>query len=466
MAAITARGPHKRNPCVRAGAARNRRMLNPMAAPSSTFETSAPGYDRRLLRCSPHLAWRDARGHHDQLVDRTLVLGTAEHVDLALADRAVSRLHAELDPRDSGLWVRDLGSLNGTFINGVRVASACIPEAGTLKVGGTELQVRYASEPHEIELWPEPEFGAMVGPSVVMRELFARLARVARSNSPVLITGETGTGKELAALALHDHSDRAGGPFVTVDCGALPESLLESELFGHDKGAFTGATAARAGAIESAEGGTVFLDEIGELPLALQPKLLRVIEARTIRRLGENHHRPVDVRFIAATHRDLKLMVSQGVFREDLYFRLAVLPICIPPLREHRQDIPALLARLLPPGSGLELTPSLLRELTDRPWLGNVRELRNVLERMAVLGQQEGQPDRPSAAAPGELTLDLPPEWAPLPYKAFRDRGYEALERAYLRGLLARFEYKISAAAEAAQIHRTYLHRLIRRYGL
>jgi two-component system response regulator GlrR len=438
-----------------------------MPAESATFETSAPGYDRTLLRCSPRLSWQDLRGSHDRIIDRTLVLGKVEHVDLTVADRAVSRLHAELDPRDTGLWVRDLGSRNGTFINGVRVTSGCIPEGGTLKVGGTELQVRYASDPQEVELWPGPEFGAMIGPSVVMRELFARLARIARSSSPVLITGETGTGKELAAQAVHDHSDRAGGPFVTVDCGALPETLLESELFGHDKGAFTGAASARAGAIEAAQGGTVFLDEIGELPLQLQPKLLRVIEARTIRRLGENHHRPVDVRFIAATHRDLKVMVSQGGFREDLYFRLAVLPVWIPPLREHRQDIPALLARLLPAESGLEVTPNLLRELTDRPWLGNVRELRNALERMTVLGPLDGQPG-PEASPPTGTgaPFDIPAEWAPLPYKAFRDRSYEALERAYLRSLLARHDYKISAAAEAAQIHRTYLHRLIRRYGL
>jgi two-component system, NtrC family, response regulator GlrR len=432
-----------------------------MAIDSSTFETHAPGYDRAVLRRSPRVSWRDATGQHDLVIDGPRVVGSAEGVDLMIPDRAVSRLHAELDPQESGLWVRDLGSLNGTFINGVRIKNGCIPEGGTLKLGGTDLLTTYAPDPVKVELWPEPQFGPMVGPSLVMRELFARLARMARSDAPVLLMGETGTGKELAAQALHEHSSRADGPFITVDCGALPETLLESELFGHDKGAFTGANRARPGAIESAQGGTVFLDEIGELPLSLQPKLLRAVEARTVRRLGETHHRPVDVRFIAATNRDLKLMVASRAFREDLYFRLAVLPVWIPPLRERRQDIPALVDRLLPRGASLEVTPTLLRELTDRPWLGNVRELRNALERLAVFGREGAGPE-PSA----EVRLDLPEEWAPLPYKEFRDRSGEALERAYLQSLLSRHDHKISAAAEAAQVHRTYLYRLIRRYGL
>ena len=199
-----------------------------------------------------------------------------------------------------------------------------------------------------MELWPGPQFGRLIGPSVKMRELFARLARIARAPASVLIEGETGTGKELVARAIHDASPRAGRPFVVIDCGALPENLLDAELFGHARGAFTGAVAARAGAFESAEGGTVFLDEIGELPLGVQPKLLRVLESRAVRRLGENDHRPVDVRVLSATHRDLRTMVNSRAFREDLYFRLAVLPVRVPPLRERPGDIIALAQHFLP----------------------------------------------------------------------------------------------------------------------
>jgi DNA-binding NtrC family response regulator len=323
------------------------------------------------------------------------------------------------------------------------------------------------------ELWPDDTFGPLVGPSRAMRELFARLQRMARSEASVLIEGETGTGKELVARVLHDRGPRARRPFVTIDCGSLPPSLLEAELFGHARGAFTDARTARPGAIESADGGTVFLDEIGELPLGMQPRLLRLLEGRTVKRLGENHHRPIDVRFVFATHRSLEHLVRSQAFREDLYFRLAVLRVRVPPLRERGQDIPALAHRLIPAGAAHLLTPALLAELCTRPWSGNVRELRNELERLAVLGPMsipaglEPRDEEPLQCEPGTERPDgLPETWASLPYRTFRQRALHSLERAYLSQLLARHGRRISAAALEAQIDRTHLHRLIRRHGM
>src|SRR6185369_2205461 len=273
--------------------------------PAADHETAsrkdALGYDEALMRRDPEVTWTDQRGQViTRIVDGRTVVGAAPDVGLVLADPAVSRLHAELDPQDSGLWVRDLGSRNGTYVEGIRVLAACVPDGGKLRIGDSQLTVRYAQSATRVELWPASSFGSLVGPSVKMRELFARLARVAQSGAAVLIQGETGTGKEVAARAIHEASPRAGGPFVIIDCGALPETLLEAELFGHARGAFTGAVEARPGAIEAADGGTVFLDEIGELPLAMQPKLLRVLESGTVRRLGEAQHRKVDVRFVSA----------------------------------------------------------------------------------------------------------------------------------------------------------------------
>ena len=268
------------------------------------------------------LDWEDATGPRSRPLTRSSILGSSENADIVLGDPTVSRLHAELDFRDDGVWLRDLGSSNGSWVQGVRVERARVPHLGRVRVGTTELIVSHVrrgklAKPGTEE-WPEPRFHGLEGGSRKMRTLYATLARVASADAPVLVLGETGTGKELVARAIHDASPRHRGPFVVVDCAALPENLLDGELFGHARGAFTGASGARAGAIESASQGTVFLDEIGELPKAMQPKLLRVLEAKTVRRIGENEHRPVDVRFVFATHRDLPRMVSTGEFREDL----------------------------------------------------------------------------------------------------------------------------------------------------
>lgn len=429
------------------------------------FETErheAPGADsvvRRLAR----LEWKDDTGERSATIDGLTLVGSSTSATVVLRDTTVSRLHAELEPRPDGLWIRDLGSRNGTLVAGVQVASARIPDGAKIQLGATVLTLNPSPVETRVDLWPHPQFGPLLGGSVVMRELFATLARVGASDATALISGETGTGKELVAQAIHEASPRANGPFVIVDCAALPEHLLQSELFGHAKGAFTGASAAHTGAIEAAAGGTVFLDEVGELPLRMQPALLRVLESRTVRRIGETTHRRIDVRFVSATHRDLRSMVAAGAFREDLYFRLAVLPVAVPPLRQHMDDVALFIEKFLP-GSTEELRLELLREALDAPWLGNVRELRNFVERAATFGAKQAL----AMAGPPSSSGSLPP---PAPSttdlgmfeKPFRE-FHDAVESEYIERLLKRHGGSLSAAAAAAGIDRTYIYRLVKKH--
>jgi transcriptional regulator with GAF, ATPase, and Fis domain len=450
-------------------------------------------------RRQPRLSWTDRAGNHSELVDRRMLVGSSPDSGIVVQDPTVSRLHAELDVRSDGLWVRDLGSRNGTFVDALQVTGARVPDKGHLRFGSTDLLVDYnPGQVRHVEIWPHAGFGKLVGQSVRMRELFATLSRLSPLEASVLIFGETGTGKELVARAIHDASARGPKPFVVVDCAALPENLLDVELFGHAKGAFTGAVGARAGAIESAEGGTVFLDEIGELPIAMQPKLLRVLESRTVRRVGETAYRAVDVRFLCATHRDLLTMVNAGEFREDLYFRLAVLPVQVPALRERTEDIELLVSHFLKHGDGpSHLTGELLRELTKRPWRGNVRELRNFVDRARALGPTQALAMMQSGVSPhaqseGKLAAERsssppspPPSDAavlgapPAPpigstdarmfeqaYKDFRESWVDAGEKEYVRRLLLRHDRNVAAAAREAEVDRTYIYRLIRKHEL
>jgi transcriptional regulator with GAF, ATPase, and Fis domain len=394
-------------------------------------------------------------------------VGSAAGSGILVEDPAVSRIHAELELRDDGVWVRDLGSRNGTFIEGILVAAGRVPDGGSVRVGSTLLAVRREATPKPVELWALDQFGPLLGRSALMRELFARLARIARTDSTVLVQGETGTGKELVAQAIHQASLRPKKPFVVVDCAALPENLLESELFGHAKGAFTGAGTARAGAIEAADTGTLFLDEVGELPLSLQPKLLRVLESRTIRRVGENTHRKIDVRFVSATNRDLRTMVNEGTFREDLYFRLAVIPIRVPPLRERSEDLAMLMTSFAP--AGTVLGPEILDEASRRTWPGNVRELRNFVERVVALGSREALAMTTAGVGAAPTSHGDPP-WKSLelaldrPLQEARGVWLDAMERAYVRRLLERHGGNVARAAQAADVDRTHLYRLIRKH--
>jgi len=318
-----------------------------------------------------------------------------------------------------------------------------------------------------------------VGNSIKMREVFALLEKVAPTDATVLVLGETGTGKELVAQALHDKSRRAGGPLVVFDCGSVPANLIESELFGHEKGAFTGASDRRIGRLEEASGGTLFLDELGELPLDLQPKLLRVLEQREVRRVGGRDSIAVDIRIVAATHRDLAREVNRGAFREDLYYRLAVVRVSLPPLRERTEDIPMLVEHLIrrvlrDDAPRAEIVIKRIRDdtwkrLKSHPWPGNVRELRNIIERTLALSGNDIDTiepptaagirvSRPNAISPSaEIDLDRP----------FVDLKLDFLSRfeeGYLTRQLDRHGGNISRAAAASGLDRMYFKRLLKKY--
>ncbi|MFT5358401.1 MAG: two-component system response regulator GlrR [Polyangiales bacterium] len=383
-------------------------------------------------------------------------IGTGERNDVRLEDRSVSRFHCEITLGPDGAQLCDTGSSNGTYINGVRVEKAWLHHDARIRVGNSHLTFEVRDGSSSIRLG-DTDFGGLIGSSTPMRALFAELERAAASDATVLLQGETGTGKTAAARAIHNASRRAAEPFVVVDLGTMPEQLAESELFGHEQGSFTGAYKSFAGAFERAKRGTVFLDEIGEISPSLQPKLLRVIENRTVRRIGASRDLRLDIRVVAATHRDLRAGVNAGDFRADLFYRIAVLETQLPALRDHPEDIPLLceaLLRNMDVSEGEEdfLSPSLLARLQSMRWPGNVRQLRNQLERYAVLG------------VPTELMPD--PRAVQTPYEESRANALRAFERDYVRRLLDRNDGNVTKAAAVAGIARGYLHRIIRRSKL
>jgi two-component system, NtrC family, response regulator GlrR len=396
----------------------------------------------------------------------TMVLGTHPDAGLTLTDTTVSRYHVELTARPEGVRVRDLESTNGTYLGAARIAEVIVEDLATITVGKTTLQVGMA----EADLGRPSEqatFGAAVGASHAMKQLFGIMEKVAPSDSTVLLLGETGTGKEVMARALHAKSRRAGRPFVVVDCGAVAPTLIESELFGHIRGAFTGAVSDRNGAFLEADGGTIFLDELGELPLELQPKLLRVLEAGTVRRVGEDKPRRVDVRVVAATHRELEAEIAAGRFRQDLYYRLAVVPVTVPPLRARVDDIPMLARHFVKEmGRGDFALPSgLLERFAEYRWPGNVRELRNLVER--ALAGADVEPLSMEGNGPSARRPSPPPESITgMPFKEAKEKLVESFTREYLAALLEKCGGNISKMAREAGIARNYVHRLVTKYGL
>ena len=398
-------------------------------------------------------------------------VGTHPSNQLALTDPTVSRFHLRLRGDERGVRAIDLDSANGTCVGGLRVRDVYVGDGTVLELGDTAIELRRLSEGGEVELPADEVFGELVGRSTAMRRVFAAARRAAASSSTVLVLGETGTGKDLLARAIHRASGRARGPFVVFDCGAAAPSLVESALFGHVRGAFTGADGDRPGVFEQAHGGTLFLDEIGELPAALQPKLLRALEAGTVQRLGATQPVTVDVRVVAATHRDLRAEVDAEHFRADLYYRLAVLALELPPLRDREGDIPILaahFARAVLGRTGGDLAwlrphlDDVFGALQNQPWPGNVRELRNAVERAIALADPDALAGDPLARLV-ELRQSLRrTRRARLPLETARAE----FDREYLRDLLADSGNDLRAAAELAGVHVKSLERLIRRYQL
>ncbi len=403
----------------------------------------------------------------------TTMIGTHPDNDVVLTDSTVSRYHLELQIRREGLSIRDLDSTNGTRHGGNRIGAMVLTGPAQLRLGKhTELAIEAEDEPAAVGVFQGDRFGGVIGGSAPMHRLFALLARVALTDATVLLEGETGTGKEAIALALHHASKRADGPFVVVDCASIPHELIASELFGHAKGSYTGAVSDKRGLIEAATGGTLFLDEIGELPLDLQPQLLRALDKREVRRVGETRPIPVDIRVLAATHRDLRAMVKSGGFREDLYYRLAVVRCEVPPLRSRLDDLPALARHFaeLFGRSGWDVSAELLDQLGRHNWPGNVRELRNVIERALSLGMVvvDGASPAEVAAqtAQSAASASATSAMLDLPFKEAKAALVEGFERDYLVNLLARHKGNISRAALEAGIDRNYIHRLVKKYGL
>ncbi|MFT3712176.1 MAG: sigma 54-dependent Fis family transcriptional regulator [Archangium sp.] len=398
-------------------------------------------------------------------VTEALTVGIAEGNTLKLTDPSVSRFHVELSRRGDKVAVRDLSSTNGTLAHGLALTEALVPPGTVLQLGHTQLEVG-SGKTGSVELSEHDSLGPLKGQSPVMRTLLARIDKAARSDSAVLLQGESGTGKELIAMALHERGARAGKPFVTVDCASLSPGLVASELFGHERGAFTGADRRHAGAFERANGGTVFLDEIGELSPTLQASLLGVLERRRFRRVGGSEELNVDVRVVSATHRDLRAAVNSGQFRLDLFFRLAVVKLDVPPLRSRAEDLELLITHFLREAGSEAKLESLfnkdaLTALRAHPWPGNVRELRNLVEATLAMGEP------PELDATSASTAD--PNAMPGPERTYKDARAEVLNKFevhYLKKLLEVTGGNVSAASRHAKMDRSHLIELLQRHKL
>jgi DNA-binding NtrC family response regulator len=400
-----------------------------------------------------------------RLASGTCVIGSGSKADLVIDDPAVSRTHAELTLCPEGVHVKDLGSRNGTFYLGQRITSAVLSPGTRITLGASAVTIDLDTE-HLAESSPArgASFRGLFGSSPAMARLFTTLSRLDGSLVPVLVHGESGVGKELVARAIHEGSRVSSGPFVPVNCGAIARELVASMLFGHARGAFTGALDARKGAFLAAHGGTLFLDEIGELPLEVQPALLRALESGEIVPVGKDVPQQVRVRLVAATHRDLRALVAEGRFREDLFYRLAVVALEIPPLRDRREDIPEL-ARLFAREEGAaDLDDDFVAEMSQRAFPGNVRELRNAVLSYIAIGAMP--PARPSMLPPPPTSGSSFAPRFDAPYLAQRDAIVESFTREYLTKLLEATKGNQSEAARIAGLDRTYLGRMLAKMGI
>ena len=434
-------------------------------------------------------------------------IGSMEDNDVVLHDDTVSRYHCKIVQDDTSYILVDNHSTNGTFINKVRVREAFLKPGCVVAVGQSLLKFNAREE--EVQIVPSraDRCGSLIGGNARMREIYTIIEKIAPTATTVVIDGETGTGKEVVAQTIHSLSPRARNELVVFDCGAVPPNLIESELFGHEKGSFTGAMMTRTGLFEQADGGTLFLDELGELPLDLQPKLLRVLEQREVRRVGSTKAQKVDVRIIAATNRNLEDEVRAGRFRQDLFYRLSVVRLHLPSLRDRADDIPLLVQHFLEHGgynraNGGPKVRGIARDAMDAlqryPWPGNVRELVNVVERAVsfcdhALIELSDLPDyirsaerpaRPSTkgaiSIQGKRAKTVPPDaLSPMPpetpdellgegvtFKDAKERWVATFERDYILQLLRRHGGNISHAARAADIDRKYFRKLMKKYDI
>lgn len=409
-----------------------------------------------------------------------LTIGSSTSCDLSLNDRAVSRHHCKLYVRGSLYVVCDENSRNGVYIKGIRIMEAAISPSTIISVGRTELLFEPRCDDLLVMPYNDDEFSGMRGRSKVMNEVFGLIHEVAPSNLTCLLIGETGTGKELAAKAIHNNSKRAEKPFLVVDCAAVGRQFIEDKLFGHTQGAYTGADKARPGVFEEANGGTVFLDEIGELPLELQPKLLRVLERREVTRIGSHRSTNLNVRIVAATHRDLAEMVREGTFREDLFYRLAEIPIPIPPLRERLDDIELIVDSILHEEGQAQrsLAHEGLEYLKRRDWPGNIRELRNLIRRASALAKSdiidaqllELMEVRHSLIPNISPNISLVPksetEESLIGAEFPLNEATDLYRKEYVAYLRERFGNDLSRAAEHAGLHPKSISRLFKQYGV
>lgn len=420
----------------------------------------------------------------------SVTLGGSDDNDLVLDDDKTSREHARIFQEGDDWLIEDLQSTNGTWVNHVRVRIAWLKSGCTVRLGNSQLRFSVLSERVEITPSQRQSLGPIVGKSEQMRRVFSVVEKIAPTGVTVVLEGETGTGKEVVARTVHQYSTRANNTFIVFDCGAVQQNLIESELFGHEKGSFTGALSARQGLFEMAHGGTIFLDEIGELALELQPKLLRALEQREIRRVGGNRPIKIDVRVIAATNRDLSEEVAAGRFREDLYYRLSVVKLTLPPLRERREDVPLLVRHILkmgnfnrtPDGQRVKgIATDALEALMRYDWPGNVRELTNVVERACSFADGEfvqledlsdhiaGVTLRPRTAQSAPTEVQRTPALhvrADVNFKEAKEEWVSAFEREYLESLLTKHGGNLSQAAREAEVDRKHFRRLARKYSL
>ncbi len=411
----------------------------------------------------------EANKSHIEIGADTIVVGRNEACDLVVDDRKVSAVHMEFVATERGVRVRDLGSRNGSFLQDTRIGEVYILKPCVVTLGDTALEF-LPSNPEQVDVPDAAQFGPLVGSSAGMRTVFERLRKAAPTELTVLILGETGTGKELVAAAIHGASARANKPFVVVDCGAIPPSLAESALFGHERGSFTGAVDKRISPFVEADGGTIFLDELGELPVDVQPKLLRALAEQRIKAVGSNTYRPFNARVIAATRRDLVREVNAGTFRSDLYFRVAQLRVELPALRERLEDIPALVKKMVADmgdkGAYDRITNDSLERLMRHDWPGNVRELRNVVSVALAFGK-EGPLDMAAHLAP--MSSVSASESTPVRGRTFQDAKREILarfEREYFTALYHECNGNVSEIGRRAAMERAHVRGYLRRHGI